>query len=80
MQESPKNETSRPIKNASDILRSGQKFSVTHFFWGTILYPWLLNRGRWMQHWESIYFNSASALSHIKELVLVELECDSYQI
>ena len=33
-----------------------------------------------MQHWESIYFNSASALSHIKELVLVELECGSYQI
>ena len=61
MQESPKNETSRPIKNASDILRSGQKFSVTHVFWGTILYY-------------------ASALSHIKELVLVELECGSYQI
>ena len=73
MQESPKNETSRPIKNASDILRSGQKFSATHVFWGTILYPWLLNRGRWMQHWESIYFNSASALSYLKELVLVEL-------
>ena len=33
-----------------------------------------------MPHWESIYFNSASALSHIKELVLVELECGSYQI
>ena len=68
MQESPKNETSRPIKNASDILRSGQKFSVTHVFWGTILYP-----GQWMQHWESIYFNSASALSYLKALVLVEL-------
>ena len=59
MQESPKNETSRPIKNASNILRSGQRFLATHVFWGTILY--------------CIYFNSASGLCYLKELVLVEL-------